>query len=392
MIILWSSGNMIEKINTRLNKAIENLDKQDFVELFPLILNDLEYILVDFKNDVNALAPGENYKYGFSFTEKKITYFAKLTKIFFEKIFGVDINIIESNEYSFATVGGGYDFRSSNIYYSNFGIMISGKSDLSFLHTFLHEGRHKMQHDFYKSSELLSFPPYMLKLLRENLLINSLQDNNQFYINNYDVLLTENDSEIFAKQEIFNFIRKMTEMYLEKSNKSSKEKVKILIKAKKINKIFYQILTKESFRIDSEVKRQIDGSELIVGSYKMDGQVVDRLIFIDKFIKSNPQLQKDYPILRLLFNGNIPKNYEEIMNDKVNIKKNKSPKEQQKIDELYNEIIMLDPILTLTAILEMGNIQFAKEYLSLYPSIISEYPDEIKYLNEKYGCFSPNIK
>ena len=69
MIILWSSGNMIEKINTRLNKAIENLDKQDFVELFPLILNDLEYILVDFKNDVNALAPGENYKYGFSFTE-----------------------------------------------------------------------------------------------------------------------------------------------------------------------------------------------------------------------------------------------------------------------------------------------------------------------------------
>lgn len=40
---------MLEKINNRLDQAIANLDKESMKELFPLILDDLGYILISLK-------------------------------------------------------------------------------------------------------------------------------------------------------------------------------------------------------------------------------------------------------------------------------------------------------------------------------------------------------
>lgn len=36
---------MLDKINKRLDNAINNLDNDNFIQLYPLILDDLYYIL-----------------------------------------------------------------------------------------------------------------------------------------------------------------------------------------------------------------------------------------------------------------------------------------------------------------------------------------------------------
>lgn len=377
---------MIDKINERLNIALSNLDKENFEEIFPLLLDDLEYILVGLNNDFDKLSLDQQFEYGILFEEKNLTYFSKLAKIYFKMRFEIDIDVVPDDDYNLSMAGGGYNALNDTIYYSPFGVAMSRKSDLSFLHTCLHEVQHKMQHSVYSCDELLSFPPYMLKVLKENLLVGSMQDNNrEFYVTNYDLLFAENDAEIFAKNEIYNFINNMLQMYVDKTNKSSKGMYELLVKVNKMNELFVNILSKESFRINSNIESQIYSGDLVSGDYKISGKFVDRLITLDKYIKSNPHLQEQYPILRLLFNGNESKSYEKLMIDKESFKTGRSLEGQQRVDELYREIVALDPILTLTDKLEKDDIEFVRAYLALHPTIISEYSEEINQLNEKYG-------
>ena len=315
---------------------------------------------------------------------------AKVAACYLKRFAGVDVNIVESDETGLAMAGGGYNYDDGNIYYSVFGAIISQHSELSFLHTFFHEGRHKLQHEFYEKEDLMLFPPFMLRMLKESLLENSLNMNDrEFYRINYDNLFIENDAEIFARYEIYNFIKKMTNAYINSANKSPDEINSILIKSKRLNHLFSDILSNEKFMINNDIFEQLYGGDIINCDYNMFGQSVDRIIATDKYIKSNPELQNKYPILRLLFNGNKPKSYEEIMIDRENLKLNKSLKDQQTIDELYNEIIILDPILSLTERLESGDKNSVNHYLSLHPTLISEYPEETKSLTSKYGNFGP---
>lgn len=380
---------MKDKIILRLDTSIRNMDNENFEELFPMILDDLIYILDDFKNDREALSSEEQFNFGAKFNKKISVYIAKLAKVYFKVIYGLDINVINCDDYNMAMAGGGYNSKDGNIYYSDFGVMLSRQSDLSFLHTCLHEGRHKMQHNFYEIDDLLSFPPYMLRLLKENLLEDSLQENNRaFYRANYDILFTENDAEIFARQEIYSFINNMAQMYVISYNKSLKEINKLATKINKLNGLFINILNEENFNIRNKIAIQMQDCGFVNCNYEVLGQCVDGLIIMDKYIKAHPELKEQYPILRLLFNGDMSKGYEEIMIDKANFKKNRGLEEQKRIDELYDQIIILDPILDLTDKLERGDIRKVKEYLDLHPTIISEYPEEIKLLKEKYNYFN----
>ena len=379
---------MQEKIFKRLDAAINNLDIEIFSVLFPLILDDLEYILEGLENDRNNLSELEEFENSIKIRKKITLYFAKLAKRYFKEIYGISPNYVNTKDYGLSTVAAGYNVKDGNIYYTDFGVLLSQKSDLSFLHACLHEGRHKMQHLLYETSDLLSFPPYMLRLLKENLFEDSLPENNRkFYIKNWHLMLFENDAEIFAKYEIHNIIKKLTQVYKKSPGKKIVELGRTLIKSKKVDGLLQNALLKEPFRINNEIASQIYSGSIIGHAYEMNGQPVDRIIALDKFIKSNPELQQKYPILKLLFNGTIPKSYEELMFDKDVFKENRSVEEQQKIEQLYNEIVVLDPILTLTCMFEKGEIESIKNYLNQHPTLITEYPEEIKTLNEKYGYF-----
>lgn len=377
---------MLEKINNRLDQAIANLDKESMKELFPLILDDLGYILISLKLQEASLTPGERFESGAALSGKVTKYLAKLGTVYFKHVYGIDIEVINCDDYNLSTAGAGYNGKDGKIYYTDFGAILSKQTDLSFLHTTLHEGRHKIQHDQYETDDLLKFEPHMLRLLKETLLEESLHDNNrQFYQENYDRLLGENDAEIFAKYEIYNFIRKLMNVYLKETNQKENEVDEILmLKANHIDYIFKTILQKENFNINKKVAQELYDAEMISDTYNKDGQQVDRLIMIDKYIKAHPEFQEKYPVLRLLFSGNTPKSYEEIIAEREMYKQNRSKEEQEHIDKMYDEIISLDPILALSQALATNDMYMLKVYLYNHPTILTEYADEIQSLKAKY--------
>lgn len=243
-----------------------------------------------------------------------------------------------------------------------------------------------MQYDQYETDDLLKFEPHMLRLLKENLLEESLHDNNrQFYQENYDRLFGENEAEMFSKYEIYNFIRKLMTVYLKETNQKENEVDEILmLKANHIDYIFKTILQKENFNINKKVAQELYDAEMISDTYSKDGQQVDRLIMIDKYIKAHPEFQEKYPVLRLLFSGNTPKSYEEIIAEREMYKQNRSKEEQEHIDKMYDEIISLDPILALSHALATNDIYMLKVYLYNHPTILTKYADEIQALRAKY--------
>ena len=385
---------MLEKINNRLDKAIANLEIDNFEKLFPIMLDDLEYVLVGIKEDEKQLSSTERFMSGVSLTSKIYNYLAKLASLYFKLLYDINIEIIDSDDYNLSIAAGGYNSEDDKIYYSYLGAMLSKTSDLSFLHTCLHEGRHKMQHDAYQKEDILAFQPYMLRLLKENLLEESLQENNRkFYLDNYKKLFTENDAEYFAKQEINSFIQKLMSVYLKVTNKNQTDiDNELMYKISKINHLFNTILKEEKFNIVEEVIIQTYDAALITDKLIIKEERVDRLTALDKHIKNNPELQEEYPILRLLFNGTTPKNHQEIIADLMKLKEGKTLAEKEKIDSLYDEIIATDPILLLSEILLSGNMSAVEMFMNMYPTIAIEYKDEIKELNEQYGCFNSYIK
>ena len=382
---------MVEKIFKRLDDAINHLDIEDYTKLFPLILDDLEYILIEFHNEENKLAPYDEYEYGAEFTEKIIKYFAKLAKLYFKKIYNLEIDICEKNEYDYAACNGAYNHNDNKIYFSSFGLMIGTESDLSFLHTFMHETRHHIQSTCYKEVNPLHFPPSMLIILRDHIFDNSKNENNrQFYQDNYDMFYFENDAEYFALKEVKNFINNLTSLYLKLNPNIDKSMIK---RINKLNNQIQKILKKEKFRIDENIIMQIKREEPINGYFTIKDKEIDRLIATDLYIKNNPQLQEKYPILRLLFNGNQVKSYEEIINDKNMYLNNcKNLRERNQIEELYSEIILLDPILTITHYLENNNLKELVEYYDIHPTINEHYSKEIDELKNKYSNFPASLK
>ena len=385
---------MLEKINNRLDSAIANLDIESFDELFPLILNDLEYILVELSLDEEKLSPGDIYRNGVSIASKTQEYLAKLSTMYFKLLHNIDIEIINSNDYNLSIGGGGYNFDDGKIYYTYIGAMLSKNSDLSFLHTCLHEGRHKMQHEAYKTEDILSFSPCFLRLLKEHLLENSLQENNRkFYLDNYHKLFTENDAELFASYELENFIPKLMDYYLKKSNKKESDiDDELMYKISKLNHLFNENLKKEKFNIDDEVASQIYDSPIIKGKFKIKDEEKEKIIMMDKYIKSHPELQEKYPILRLLFNKDRPKTHKETIADLMRLKEGKSYEFKEKIDALYDEIIVTDPILLLNEMLLNEDVQSIEIFMNMYKELTIEYQEEIKELNEQYGCFNTYIR
>ncbi len=379
---------MIDSIMHRLDKTISNLSSGSFVEIFPLILEDLEYILINYKNDKKKLPPDVEFEFGIALTEKIHEYYAKLAKVYVKEIYGMDMNIILENKYSLSGAGGGYNSQDGNMYYSTMGALLATKSDLSFLHTCLHEACHKLQHRVYMADKPVLFPPHMLKILRESLLEESLTENNrEFYTSNYTMLFAENDAENFARKNIYNFIDNLFSLYKRRSNKSSIDMMKFLPKVMKIKDAFVKVLRDEEFRLDPEIIQQLYGENMLNGDYTFHNHQVDKLILIDKYIKFHPELQNQYPILRLLFVENRVKNYEEILQDWDNQKRNLNQQGQQKIDALYEEIIRLDPILMITSLLEKNDNQSVRDFIDLHPTIFEEYPVEMAELTEKYGNF-----
>ena len=89
---------MLDKIKTRLDTAISNLDIENIEELFPIILDDLEYILEGLAVDEKRLTSTERFMNGVNIAEKELAYFSKLATVYFKKIYNEELEIIINRE------------------------------------------------------------------------------------------------------------------------------------------------------------------------------------------------------------------------------------------------------------------------------------------------------
>lgn len=369
-----------EKIKERLEKAIDNLEKykNNYEMLYPLILKDLYYILKQVDVDVKELTPVDSFMHGVDITKLQMKYIAELTSIYVKYIYNEDITITEDYDNQLQGIAtGAYEEKQNKIYYNFFGSILNKKGNLNFLHTCLHEVRHNIQYRNFYETNFYNFDPKMLIILKEIILLDCMEDNNKFYTENYKITFSENDAEIFAFEELANFINNLHNLYL----KQTRTNLNLEGEKDNLETLFKEEIKKEtSTSLDQNVVKQIKEIRNIMGDYTLEGEKRDKLILLDKNLKNHPELQEKYPILKLLFNGNNPKTYKEIIHDREVIKVNKTKEQIKKIEKLYEYIIETDPVLALKDRFNNQRYSAANVYLMIHPSMQEEYSKDTEQI------------
>lgn len=384
----------VKDIVNKQDLAIQNLNQENFIENFPNILNDIQYIYYGIKSDRSQLSEIDDFLNGLTITEKSIEYSALLVKQYIKLKYNIDLKIEKNDTYDLSMVSGGYSNKEDVIKYSTMGISLGSNNTLSFIQTFLHEARHKIQHTSYNESdvsELLKFPPNMIILAKDYVFESSNPENNrEFYIANYNNLYFEIDAEMFSIETLKNMLLDLFYQY-EAYAKKNKIKIskKILLKVKEIvsnmSKDIEKIeeKTDEMDRVDPAITKETYGLSPIESTYNIHGEEIDRLVVVDKYIKNYPELQTKMPIFKLIFNGDNPKTYEEIMKDKQTLLNNHKDLSYV-IEELYGCIIKSDPILYLTDLVMHEEKEAIIRFIDKHQTIFLDYPLEIQEIIEKY--------
>ena len=142
------------KIIDKINKAIENLETDNIIANFPSIIEDLYYIYFTLKHDKDSLDSKEKFYHSKDISAKIMEYFAKLTEKYMKLIHNTNVNIKNVEDYNLAMASGGYNSNNDVKEYNSFGLTLGRQNTTSYLETFLHESRHKMQHATYNTNDV----------------------------------------------------------------------------------------------------------------------------------------------------------------------------------------------------------------------------------------------
>ena len=160
-----------QEIIKRINFAINNIKHNDLIRDFPNVVNDLYYMYNDLEKDISKLPEGEILLYGNDIEAKVIEYFSVLTNKYIKLKYNTDIKIELEQRYNMTSISAGaYDVKEDKIKYSPFGLLINKVNKSSYLQTFLHEAKHKMQHDVYLGDniyKILALSPNGIILAKE---------------------------------------------------------------------------------------------------------------------------------------------------------------------------------------------------------------------------------
>lgn len=350
----------------KLQSMIKNLPKT-----YPNIDEDINYIWNILPDEMEEFSYDELVNNNYKINELVITYLMELVLRYKE----LDIDYEVDEITSFAGTAA-YDEENNKILLSVMSMLVSAENTTSYLHTIFHELRHVHQHKFYKEEdidEIIKYDPKLILVLKHHIYDKYHSYNNrEFYSNNYHKLYSEIDAEENAFLSIEELVNDLI--------KKQKLKDQILDDLKDIKNIS---------RINSQASKEINSKEPIRTYLRVHEKREDSLILIDKFIKENPVLPDNYKPLKLLFNGYIPKTYEEIIKDRNELlKKYKDTDYFDNIYRLYQNIIKTDPMYQLRDHIAINNIDEAHEFLGYHPTLTAEYEDEfmetmLRYQNIK---------
>ena len=379
-----------KNIINRLNLAIDNIEKSNFISNYPNIIEDLNYIYFDLDEERSKLNNKEQFIYGADIENKIMEYFAKFTKHYLKIFYNANIDIERSEESSMSIANAGYDSKQDKIKYSSFGMSLGRINKTSYIQIFLHESRHKLQYDVYKTTNIenvLNFSGNSIILIKEKIYKSLNSDNNRmFYQDNYNFLYAETDAEKFSLDELNIIIMNMYNNYISNAqNKNQKVEKSLMLKTAKVHRKIGQdrleikSTQQKQGRLNSIIIEELSREKSINSSYNVQGIEVDKLIELDKTIKKHPELQEQMPLLKLLFNGNTPKTYKEILADRQNLLVT-HPQYEDEINKLYSNIIKTDPILYLTDLVIHNETILIEDFLRMHQTIFNEYSEEIQYI------------
>lgn len=307
-----------EKIIKRFKIDKQRIEKGELKDTFPIMIEDLSYLYGEFENDWASLSPQEQVEYGYEINSSIIEYWIELLKIYIKETYRRKIKISFDEILS---IGGcaAYDEEKDLILISVIGLMIQQRNMMSFIQPILHEFRHQLQHEFYKEKEIekiLLYPSYFL-LIEKHYVYRKNRMTDQEYLENYTNYYPEVDAEEFSVNELSKIIPTLYQKYLQEggSNKLD-EKVyeiqKVIEEEQEEIKDYLRILK----RIDTKISKELYDLNDIHSTFILEGNEVDSLSVINQYMNLSPRLQKEYPILRLLWNEDKPKTYQEIMEDR----------------------------------------------------------------------------
>ena len=395
-----------EQIINRMNHAIEDVQAGDFLAKMPLILDDMEFVFNTSLAEVDRLTPDKQLNYGYKIKRLAIQFSAALVEQYHRMVYGEKLNIVEESDFNLYEDRDQYDPKDDKIRYSGVGMLLEG-SKVGYweaVHTFLHDSRHKRQQDGYKIGDiakLASYPAQLMLLIKEDIFTDiHHEDNNKFYYDNFAKLYVEMDAEQYSLVAFKSMLELMVENYYRycakhnmKVDSSVKKKYETL--NAQIKKIFKAIQKEndEMGRTDKTVLPEYSGDLPIVSTVALDGEEVDRVIVMDKFIKMHPAIIEKYPLLKILFHDDYtPKTYTELKGEfeKVIKESDLSLYDKYNLSKILSFAIAADPMLTMEFYVDTKNYSSAFAYLMKHPTMFDEYPEELMEITDK--CTDPMLK
>lgn len=307
-----------EKIIKRFKTDKQRIEKEELKDAFPIIVDGLSYLYSEFENDWARLSSIEQVEYGYEIYSSIIEYWIEILKKYIKETYE---RKMQTSFDEILSIGGcaAYDEEKNLILISVIGLMIQQRNMMSFVQPILHEFRHQLQHEFYKEKEIekiLLYPSYFL-LIEKHYVYRKNRMTAQEYLENYTNYYPEVDAEEFSVNELSKIIPTLYQKYLQEggSNKLN-EKVyeiqKIIEEEQEEIKDYLRILK----RIDTNISKELYDSNDIQSIFILEENEINSLSVISQFMNHNHKLQKEYPILRLLWNEDKPKSYQEIMEDR----------------------------------------------------------------------------
>ena len=336
----------------KLKSMIKNLPNT-----YPNIDEDINYIWNILPEEIKKLSYNKLVDNNYEINELVITYLMELSQLY--KNIKSDYEIDETIYFNGS---GGYDKENNKIRLSVMSMILISNNKVSYLRAILHELRHAYQYKFYNEKnidEIIKYDPELIMILKHHI-YKEYHNKNDFYDTNYHKLYPEVDAETNALKDIENLVNDLI--------RDNNLKTQILNGLNDIEKL----------KINPQAKLEVETNTPIRTYLKVRGRREDSLILIDKFIKDDPVLVDKYGPLKLLFNGYIPKTYEEIIKDRNELfRKYKDTEYFDNIYKLYQNIIRTDPMYQLRDHLANNNIDGGHEFLGMHPTLTSEYNDEL---------------
>lgn len=344
------------------------------------IISNLEYIFFTLPNEIANLTDEEKTDYLYEIMDLKISYLLEVISLYVRKKQNTEINYEIDDTY---IMGGkaGYDETTGKIFITIIGLLIDEENTSSNIQTIFHEFSHQLQHEIYekeKLEDILEIPPYYIGIAK-HYAIDRLGDSERtFYQNNYEQLYQEIDADYNGLRLTRNFIK---ELYEEESNKPEELTKRVTNLTKKIEEesdyIEEELISKG--RIAKKYLEELYNDKDIESEFIIDDKKYDSLIYTNKFLKEHKEVQKQIPLLRILYNGDNLKNYIELQKEREELLR-KYPNKTTNINRLYDYIIKGNPILSLSKYLYTNDEYNLEIFLKKHPTILEEYSEEIDEL------------